>query len=189
MPGTITFEPMGIGDLLRRSRHVVPPNQRSYAWEARHVEELLQDINAEMSRSAPAIPEYFLGTIVLVEGKDGAPPNISDGQQRLATTSIILARIRDLLNEIGQSQRAAAIEQEYLAKIDFDTGDMRPQVSLNSEDHDFFLMLSSRSSRTPCRITYSCGLRIGGSWKPPNLRMIIFGKLWTASARAIRPHI
>ena len=25
MPGTITFEPLGIGDLIRRSRHVVPP--------------------------------------------------------------------------------------------------------------------------------------------------------------------
>ena len=138
MAGTITFEPMGIGDLLRRSRHVVPPNQRSYAWEPRHVRDLLQDINAEMNRSAPAIPEYFLGTVVLVEGKDGAPPNISDGQQRLATTSIILARIRDLLNEMGQSQRASAIEQDYLAKIDFDTGDLRPQISLNAEDHDFF---------------------------------------------------
>ncbi len=138
MAGTITFEPMGIGDLLRRSRHLVPPNQRSYAWGARHVRDLLQDINAEMSRPAPAVPEYFLGTIVLVEGKDGAPPSISDGQQRLATTSIILARIRDILNEMGQSQRASAIEQEYLAKIDFDTGEFRPQISMNAEDNEFF---------------------------------------------------
>lgn len=139
MPGTITFEPMGIGDLLRRSRHVVPMNQRSYAWEPRHVRDLLQDINAEMSRSAPAIPEYFLGTIVLVSGKEHGPPHISDGQQRLATTSIILARIRDLLNELGQTQRASAIETEYLTKIDFNTGDLRPQIGLNSEDHDFFV--------------------------------------------------
>jgi Protein of unknown function DUF262/Protein of unknown function (DUF1524) len=138
MPGTIIFEPMGIGDLLRRSRHVVPPNQRSYAWEDRNVRDLLQDINAEMSRSAPAAPEYFLGTIVLVEGKNGAPPSISDGQQRLATTSIILARIRDLLTEIGQSQRASSIEADYLSKIDFDTGEVRPQIGLNTEDNIFF---------------------------------------------------
>lgn len=138
MPATIVFEPMGIGDLLRRSRHVVPPNQRSYAWEERHVTDLLQDINAEMSRAAPAHREYFLGTIVLVAGKDGAPPSISDGQQRLATTSIILARIRDLLNEIGQSERASSIQNDYLSKIDFDTGDVRPQIGLNTEDNAFF---------------------------------------------------
>jgi hypothetical protein len=138
MPGTIAFEPMGIGDLLRRSRHVVPPNQRSYAWEPRNVRDLLQDINAEMTRSALVAPEYFLGTIVLVEGKEGKPPSISDGQQRLATTSIILARIRDILKEIGQTQRASSIESEYLLKVDFDTGDVKPQIGLNIEDNAFF---------------------------------------------------
>jgi len=138
MPGTTAFEPMGIGDLLRRSRHVVPPNQRSYAWERLNVRELLQDINAEMSRNVPGSPEYFLGTVVLVEGKDGRPASISDGQQRLATTSIILARIRDILREIGQTQRASSIENDYLFKIDFDTGDIQPQVGLNTEDNIFF---------------------------------------------------
>lgn len=129
---------MGIGDLLRRSRHVVPPNQRSYAWEERNVRDLLQDINAEMSRDALSVTEYFLGTIVLVEGKEGKPPSISDGQQRLATTSIILARIRDVLHEIGQAQRSSSIENDYLSKIDFDTGDIKPQISLNTEDSIFF---------------------------------------------------
>lgn len=138
MPGTILFEPMGIGDLIRRSRHVVPPNQRSYAWEDSNVKELLQDLNGEMSRPAPSANEYFLGTIVLVEGKDGKPPTISDGQQRLATTCIILARIRDVLNEIGQTQRAQSIETDYLSKIDFDSGDTMPQIGLNMEDNIFF---------------------------------------------------
>jgi uncharacterized protein with ParB-like and HNH nuclease domain len=103
MPEQITFEPLGIGNLIRRSRHIVPPNQRSYAWEERNVRELLQDLNGGMSRQLAAgiVPEYFLGTIVLVEGKDGRPPHISDGQQRLATTSIVLARMRDILKEMG----------------------------------------------------------------------------------------
>jgi uncharacterized protein with ParB-like and HNH nuclease domain len=39
-----------------------------------------------MNRSSSSgTPEYFLGTIVLVDSKDGKPPSISDGQQRLAT--------------------------------------------------------------------------------------------------------
>ena len=172
MPGTTTFEPLGIGDLIRRSRHVVPPNQRSYAWEERNVRDLLQDLNGEMTRQVGAgiVSEYFLGTIVLVEGKDGKPPNISDGQQRLATTSIILARIRDILREIEQDARAGAIENEYLSKIDFDTAEKKPQIGLNIEDNGFFtdvilgpyphpapdvpLRLSNRRLLTASKIAY-----------------------------------
>lgn len=117
---------------------MVPPNQRSYAWEERNVRDLLQDINAEMSRNAPAAPEYFLGIIVLVGGKDGRALSISDGQQRLATTSIILARIRDIFIEIGQTQRASSIDTEFLSKIDFETGDTKSQIELNAEDNVFF---------------------------------------------------
>lgn len=136
----IQFEPLGIGNLLRRSRHAVPANQRSYAWEGRNVKELLQDLNGEMSRSSATTgsPEYFLGTVVLVDGRAGIPPQISDGQQRLATTSIILARIRDLLRELNDVSRADAIQQEYLAKIDFVSGELQTQVGLNVEDNSFY---------------------------------------------------
>lgn len=135
----ISFEPLGIGDLLRRSRHAVPPNQRSYAWEERNVRELLQDLNGEMKRpSATGPAEYFLGTIVLVDGKTGSSPQISDGQQRLATTSIILARIRDILRELGDKSRADAIQTEYLAKIDFVSGDLQTHIGLNVEDNAFY---------------------------------------------------
>jgi uncharacterized protein with ParB-like and HNH nuclease domain len=135
----LTFEPIGLGDLLRRSRHVVPPNQRSYAWEERNVLDLLQDINGEIYKDpAKGTPEYFLGTIVLVDGGSGKPPQISDGQQRMATTTIILCRIRDLLTEIGETARASAIEHEYIAKIDLASAELKPQISLNTEDNAFF---------------------------------------------------
>lgn len=35
------FEHKGIGKLLKDERLIVPPNQRSYAWEIAHVRELL----------------------------------------------------------------------------------------------------------------------------------------------------
>jgi hypothetical protein len=63
----IKFEPMGIGDLVRDRRLIVPPNQRSYAWEEQNVRELLQDLNAAMNSGANGSQEYFLGTIVLVD--------------------------------------------------------------------------------------------------------------------------
>lgn len=117
---TIKFEPIGIGDLIRRGRLIVPPNQRSYAWEERNVRELLQDLNAAMTVTGNGGQEYFLGTIVLVDGEDGKPPRISDGQQRIATTTIILARIRDLFTEIHQAPRAQSVQQDYISKIDLD---------------------------------------------------------------------
>jgi hypothetical protein len=43
---------------------------------------------------------------VLVDPQDGKPPQISDGQQRIATTTIILARIRDLYKVLHQDARA-----------------------------------------------------------------------------------
>lgn len=132
---TIKFEPMGIGDLIRRARLLVPPNQRSYAWETRNVKELLQDLNAAMNASDQ---EYFLGTIVLVDPQDGKPPQISDGQQRIATTTIILARIRDLYKKLNQDARANSVQNDYISKIDLDTAENKPQVSLNTEDNAFF---------------------------------------------------
>lgn len=140
MAAALKFEPMGIGDLIRRGRHVVPPNQRSYAWEDRNTRELLQDLNAAMSAAGSnGGQEYFLGTIVLVDAQDGKPPRISDGQQRIATSTIILARIRDLLREIKQDARASSIEQEYIFKIDLESGENKPQISLNTEDNGFFV--------------------------------------------------
>jgi hypothetical protein len=139
MASQITFEPIGIGDLIRRGRHVVPPNQRSYAWEERNVLDLLQDLNGEMNQDpAKGAQEYFLGTIVLVDNKDGRPPQISDGQQRLATTTIIIARIRDIYNEIGQSARASSIQSDYVSKIDLESAETKTQISLNTEDNSFF---------------------------------------------------
>ena len=92
MSGKFDFDSMGIGDLLKKGLLTVPPNQRSYAWQEKHVRELLQDLNEAITNDDP---DYFLGTIVLVMKPDGVP-SIADGQQRIATTSMILARMRDL---------------------------------------------------------------------------------------------
>jgi hypothetical protein len=170
MPGTIIFEPMGIGNLIRRSRHAVPPNQRSYAWEGINVRDLLQDINAEIGRpSGGRTPEYFLGTIVLVDSGDGKPPHISDGQQRLATTSIILARIRDILKELGDGDRADALQNDYLFRKDFDSGDVETQVGLNVEDNAFFYEVILKSY--PHSVSDSAFLRAS------NKRLLIASKI------------
>jgi uncharacterized protein with ParB-like and HNH nuclease domain len=89
MAGKIEFSSSGIGELLRRGRLRVPPNQRAYAWDEKYVLALLQDFSGAIKDPDE---DYFLGTIVLT-GAKGEVPEVSDGQQRLATTTIILARI------------------------------------------------------------------------------------------------
>ena len=81
----------GIGHALSDNYLAVPVYQRSYAWEESHVEDLFHDIAKAM---ADAENEYFLGSIVVANGPGGIP-EVVDGQQRLATSTILMAAIRD----------------------------------------------------------------------------------------------
>lgn len=134
MSGKFDFDSMGIGDLLKRGLLTVPPNQRSYAWGEKHVRELLQDLNEAITNDDP---DYFLGTVVLVLKPNGVP-SIADGQQRIATTSILLARMRDLQTHLKRGPRAQAIENTYLREIDVDTEEHVPKLRLNVEDNEYF---------------------------------------------------
>jgi hypothetical protein len=136
MPGTrFEFTACGIGELLKRGRLQVPPNQRSYAWEERHVRNLLEDLSEAIGNNAD---DYFLGTIVVVS--DGTTdPSIADGQQRTATTTILLARIRDRLFSIGRGPSARSIDTDFILSVDRNTEAVLPRIKLNLEDNDFFV--------------------------------------------------
>ena len=58
----IVFEDVGIGDALLRSRLEVPPNQREYSWEEKHIYALYHDLENAIAITQPS---YFLGTVVL----------------------------------------------------------------------------------------------------------------------------
>jgi hypothetical protein len=136
MAGNINFFPMGIGQLLRQGQLHVPPFQRSYAWQSKHVRNLMQDLHDAISGGNP-VEDYFLGTIVIIQN-EGATPAIVDGQQRLASTSIILARIRDRFLELGRSGTANSIDQAFLGHIDPRTEETVSRLQLNDEDNEFF---------------------------------------------------
>lgn len=130
------FVPTGIGQLLRRGQLEVPPNQRSYAWRDKHVRNLLHDLNDAVT-GGPSATEYFLGTIVLID-VPGKTPAIVDGQQRLATISIILARIRDYFSSLGRDGSARAIEEAFLASTDPRSEVSVPRLKLNDEDNEYY---------------------------------------------------
>jgi hypothetical protein len=92
-----------LGD-IERSRFVVPRFQRGYSWEKKHVTAFWNDITRfEKENKEKDGPEkYFLGPIVIMPDKDKQKGIIYvlDGQQRLATATILLSVIRDIAKGI-----------------------------------------------------------------------------------------
>jgi uncharacterized protein with ParB-like and HNH nuclease domain len=132
--GEIGFEHIGIGTALNRNRLIVPVNQREYAWEDKHVLDLFQDFSKAISQDRKT---YFLGTIVLTKGKDNVP-EVADGQQRLATTTILLAAIRDYLFNKHETNLVQSVENEFLFKIVRKDNDFSPRLTLNLDDNSYF---------------------------------------------------
>ena len=133
----IDFDDLGLGTVLERFQLVVPRNQRSYAWEESHVQTLFEDLSTARQGDDPT---YFLGTIVLTHGSEADEFEVADGQQRLATTAILIGAIRDYLHDIGNGAQRAAREytSDLLLKYDPRTEENLPKVRLNSVDADFF---------------------------------------------------
>ena len=129
------FDVIGIGEVLKRYRLTVPPNQREYSWlKDVQVKELLNDITAAIRH--PHKP-YFLGTIVLTKVNDNNY-EIADGQQRLATTTMIIAAIRDWFRKKGNRNVVQSLEHNYLLTIDMDQEETLSKLTLNVDDNEFF---------------------------------------------------
>jgi hypothetical protein len=130
----ITFGREGIANLLRTGRFKVPKYQREFKWESDHIRELFDDIENAI---ADEEPEYFLGSIV-TSNEDSDSPEIVDGQQRLATISILLAAIRDHYVTSGDQENALHVEREYLLQKDPVTKAVTPRLQLGDADNEFF---------------------------------------------------
>jgi hypothetical protein len=134
MPSNIKFETATLGEILANRKNLaVPINQRSYAWKPEHVQDLLKDLNAALTKGAD---EYFLGAIIVLP--NGAAVYVYDGQQRLATTTILIAAIRDYFFRKADAVTANQISNESLLTIDRRTHELRPHLKLNVDDHEFF---------------------------------------------------
>ncbi len=108
--------------LTRKGGLKVPRYQRPYTWSEREVRELITDLWRAFERKAQF---YFIGQIVLVKNAKGNL-EISDGQQRLATLTMLIAYVRDRL-----PNRAKHYQQLILE------GD-QPRLMLREEDANFY---------------------------------------------------
>lgn len=141
----ISFEPDGIGGILASHRLILPPNQRQYAWEEIHVRKLLEDFANAVSDDGNK--GHFLGTIVTIPRSDGML-EVVDGQQRLATTSILLAAIRDYLADLDP-MTVEAINNKFLSSIDLKARTRVMNLKLNIDDHELFTAILMQNSKKP----------------------------------------
>ena len=131
---TIGIAPSTIGHALRNQMLAVPINQRAYAWKEKHVTDLYQDMQGAIANSES---EYFLGSIVVTRNDNGRP-QVVDGQQRLATSVILLAAIRDYFLATNDEERAGVIEKDYLLRKSLETLEEESRLQLSQIDNDYF---------------------------------------------------
>lgn len=142
------------GELLgpyERRKIVLPRFQRGFSWERPQISQFWNDYIAFFStytqRSISA--SYFLGPIVIQETTDEIL--VLDGQQRLATATIMLAALRDAARLIGKTDQrgpdlARDIQRELIEK-DGQSGSY--SLELGELDKNFFV--STIQSDPPVR--------------------------------------
>ena len=110
MPSVLPTASLTVADLFSSPFHFsVPCYQRPYSWTTVEAGQLLEDIlgAAGVGGSNGATePDYYLGSILLIDGSGGDLPRgrerearlfeIVDGQQRLVTLAVLAAVLRDL---------------------------------------------------------------------------------------------
>lgn len=150
MPGAkgFTFEDSGIAKIFKLHRLEVPLYQREYSWTPDEVGDLLTDLQRAKNEQT----DHFLGTIVTINQGAGEPLQIVDGQQRLTTTSLLIAAIRDEQRDLGRPENALGeITRDYLSKFDIHEDEDILVLTLNVDDREFYGALVTGKPCEPTR--------------------------------------
>ncbi|MCC6150686.1 MAG: DUF262 domain-containing protein [Planctomycetes bacterium] len=131
------------GDLVGNGKiYRVPPYQRDYSWEEEQWEDLWNDIKEMHGR--PDV-RHYMGALV-VEGKTDREFLIIDGQQRLATLSVlalaVIAKLQDMA-AIGQdaehnNQRAVGLRGRFIGEKNPASLVENSKLFLNETDNAFY---------------------------------------------------
>jgi uncharacterized protein with ParB-like and HNH nuclease domain len=130
--------------LYSPSQYVIPVFQRNYRWETAQWGKFWDSLTEIRSPSKRG--NHFMGFLVFVPGL--AQPgqhtrfHLIDGQQRLATSSILLLALRNVARELSQTDLADEIHQYYLVHP-LKKGDQHYRLLPKKRDHDSYLALVS----------------------------------------------
>ena len=82
--------------LTEQTCYEIPPYQRPYSWAKENAQQLLDDVwEAYEAKDT----EYFIGSLITIEKERDRRYDVVDGQQRLTTLNLILARLRDRITD------------------------------------------------------------------------------------------
>lgn len=137
MNNTFTFEKIFLGRMFR-----IPDYQRGYAWEKRHWNDLIEDLEL-----LPLGRTHYTGTLVVrhageskfrdENGQSYEIFDVIDGQQRLTTVVLFLDAIHDEMNRLGQTRLAEGLKRMYLTVLDRNE-QPHTKLSLNRDCQEFF---------------------------------------------------
>ena len=146
---------VSLDDLFHKRVFRIPDYQRGYSWEARQVQEFLEDLELIGSHNS-----HYTGTVVLhalssesrrtdEDGNRYAPVAIVDGQQRLTTIILLLDGIRRLLAKSSKQNRALSqgICKNFISAR-AESGNKLYKLTLNTDTDHFFRtnVLADKSS-------------------------------------------
>ena len=126
----------GIGEFIQHRRFFrVPDHQRDFAWTDEEVEQFIDDVIGALHGSAE---DYFLGLVVVVEPEDDDVWEILDGQQRLATTTMVYAAIREWLHSSGFEEDAIKLQDDFIGSRELGETKAVPRLTLNINNRAAF---------------------------------------------------
>jgi hypothetical protein len=126
---------MGIGRLLSEgNRFLVPHHQRDYSWTEDEIEQFFTDITETQTAKQK---EYFVGLMVFMPKRE-REYTILDGQQRIATTMILLASIRTWLRQRNFDTDADQIQNDYIALRELGEDNLEPRLVMNEKNEAIF---------------------------------------------------
>lgn len=132
---------VNLGEIFSNGKiYRVPPYQRDYSWDEEQWEDLWNDI---MLLQNSALPHY-MGALVFQASSDGA--TVIDGQQRLATLSILALAVIKHLRDLGRAniepedneQRIVLLTERYIGTKDPGSLRYSSKLILNENDNGFY---------------------------------------------------
>ena len=131
---------------LQAPKHfTIPIYQRTYSWTEKHCQQLWDDI-VRVAKDE-SVPSHFIGSIVYIEKgiyQAASVPKllVIDGQQRLATISLLLSALAKRLDDdAGQSDITRKQINNYFLFNNEETGDLRYKLMLTQSDKNTFACL------------------------------------------------
>lgn len=139
----------------------VPPYQRDYSWEEEQWEDLWNDI---MELRLQQDDRHYMGALV-VEGESDREFKIIDGQQRMATLSVLALAIIKKLRDLAQAtvdpednlQRSSELRNRFIGEKDPASLVESSKLFLNETDNAFYqdYLVQLRAPLNPRRLPKS----------------------------------